>query len=186
MGYLSGVGLSVGLLVGGGFGLVFVLANAHSPLSATAGLTLRLLAGVCFLVLIAAVLRATSAGSEPRSGSRYGRGFWWVVIAEVVLLVVGLQVLRIAGAPSEANVAWIALVVGAHFVAFALVWRDASIAVPGAIVFLLGVAGLALSATAADEWVPLVSGVSSGYVLLAGSLFGAVTARSLRRSRSRS
>jgi len=176
------VGLFVGLLIGGSFGLAFVLANAHSPLSATVGLTLRLLAAACFLVLIASVLRATRLrperpeapeGSPVPSGSRYGRGFWWVVIAEVALLIVGLQVLRIAGAPSEANVAWIALVVGLHFIAFAFVWQEASIAVPGAIVSLLGVAGLTLSATAANEWVPLVSGVCSGFVLLIGSLVGA-------------
>ena len=147
--YLPAVGLLVGLLIGGGFGLAFVLANAHSPLSAIVGLTFRLLATACFLV----------------------------VIAEVVLLVVGLQVLRITGAPSEANVAWIALVVGLHFIAFAFVWREASIAVPGAIVLLLGVAGLALSATSANKWVPLLSGVCSGFVLLVGSLLGAVATR---------
>jgi hypothetical protein len=56
--------------------------------------------------------------------------------------------------------------------AFAFVWNEASIAVPGAIVFLLGAAGLALSATSANSWVPIVSGVSSGFVLLAGGLGG--------------
>jgi hypothetical protein len=177
------VGLFVGLLIGGGFGLAFVLANAHSPLTAAVGLSLRLLAGACFLVLLASMVRAARMrperqpearnDSQLQSRSRYGRGFWWVVIAEVALLIVGLQVLRVAGAPSQANVAWIALVVGLHFIAFAFVWRDASIAAPGAIVFLLGVAGLALSATSATEWVPLVSGVSSGFVLLVGCL-GAV------------
>jgi hypothetical protein len=96
-----------------------------------------------------------------------------VVIAEPALLIVGLQILRIASAPAQANVAWIALVVGLHFIAFAFVWQTASIAVPGAIVLLLGVAGLALTATSANGWVPLVSSVSSGFVLLAGSL-GAV------------
>lgn len=97
-----------------------------------------------------------------------------MVIVELVLLIVGLQAVRVAGAPTQANVAWIALVVGLHFIAFAFVWREASIAVPGAIVFLLGVAGLALSATSANEWVPLVSGVCSGFVLLVGSLLGAL------------
>ena len=73
----------------------------------------------------------------------YGRGFRWVVIGELVLLLAGLQVLRITDAPTETNVAWISFVVGLHFIAFAFVWREASIAVPGAIVLLLGVAGLA-------------------------------------------
>jgi hypothetical protein len=86
-----------------------------------------------------------------------------------VLLVAGLEVLRLASAPTQANVAWIALVVGLHFVGFAFVWKDSSIAVSGTVLFLLGVAGLALTATAAREWVPLVSGVCSGFSLLAGS-----------------
>jgi hypothetical protein len=94
-----------------------------------------------------------------------------VVVGEVALLIVGLQVLRIAKAPTQANVAWIALVAGLHFVGFAFVWKEASIAVPGEVVLLLGVAGLALVATSAREWVPLLSGVCSGFVLLAGSLW---------------
>ena len=60
---------------------------------------------------------------------------------------------------------------GLHFVGFAVVWKEASIAVPGAVVLLLGAAGLALAATSARAWVPLVSGVSSGFVLLAGCLW---------------
>jgi hypothetical protein len=166
------VGRLVGLLVGGAFGLAFVLANAHSPLSATVGLTLRLLAVGCFLLLVASLFRVARFQPEERpSRTGYGRGFWWVVIGEVVLLIVGLQVLRIAKAPTQANVAWIALVVGLHFVVLAFVWKEASIAVPGAVVFLLGIAGLALTATPTREWVPLLSGVCSGFVLLAGSLW---------------
>jgi hypothetical protein len=176
------VGRFVGLLVGGAFGLAFVLANAHRPLSPSLGVALRLLAGACFLGVLASTIRATRSRPAPQHApassklppaSWYGRGFWWVVIAELVLLIAGLQVLRVANAPTQTNVAWIALAVGLHFVAFAFVWKEASIAVPGATVLLLGAAGLALAATSAHDWVPLVSGASSGFVLLAGSLLAA-------------
>jgi hypothetical protein len=178
------VGRFSGLLVGSGFGLAFVLANAHAPLSDLLGVAFRVLACVCFLGAVLAAARSgrrrpgssESPGSRLAPAPRYGRGFWWVVIAEVALLIAGIQVLRAAGAPTDANVAWIALVVGLHFIAFAFVWREASIALPGAALLLLGGAGLALAATSAHDWVPLVSGVSSGFVLLAGSL-GAAAGR---------
>jgi hypothetical protein len=48
-----------------------------------------------------------------------------------------------------------------------VIWRERSIAVPGAIAFLLGAIGLAMCDTAAIHWVPSVSGVLSGLVLLA-------------------
>lgn len=167
-----------GLLVGAGFGLAFVLANAGSPLTITVGLALRLLAGGLFAVVLASTFRATrlqaeQVDTEPTK-AWYGRRFWWIVIGEVVLLIVGLQVLRITNAPTQANVAWIALVVGLHFIGFALVWKEPSIAVPGAFVMLLGVAGLTVAATSAKEWVPLLSGVASGFVLLAGCLGAAM------------
>ncbi|GAA3116798.1 hypothetical protein GCM10020001_040630 [Nonomuraea salmonea] len=57
-----------------------------------------------------------------------------------------------------------------HFVALAPVWKDWTIAVPGALLALLGVAGFALAGTSALAWVPIVSGVASGVVLLAASL----------------
>ena len=141
----------------------------------------RVAGGVCFIALIVSTIRGSRSRAEdhraPR-GSRtlvswYGRRFWWVVFAEVALLIAGLQVMRLTGAPTQANVAWIAFVVGLHFVALAFVWRETSIGTLGTIVLLLGAAGLAPSATSAMAWVPLLSGVCSGFVLLAGSL-GAV------------
>ncbi|NBE92685.1 hypothetical protein FE391_03860 [Nonomuraea sp. KC401] len=63
-----------------------------------------------------------------------------------------------------------ALVVGVHFVALAPVWKDWSIAVPGVVLTLLRAAGLALAPTAAVAWVPVVSGVLSGVVLLAAAV----------------
>jgi hypothetical protein len=110
------------------------------------------------------------------SGARY----WLIVAAEVVLIVVGIAVLRSRNAPQEANVAWIAFVVGIHLIAFVTVWKQRSIVVPGAILAVLGISGLVMAATPAVAWVPFVSGVLSGITLLTFSLaFAASTARDI-------
>lgn len=114
--------------------------------------------------------------------SWYDRGFWLIVAAEVALFQAGFQVLRALDAPPQASVGWIALVVGAHFVAFARLWREPSIAAVGVIVFALGAAGLAMSNTSGVAWAPFVSGVLSGFVLLTGCL-AAVIADVMARQR---
>ncbi|MEW9549045.1 hypothetical protein [Nonomuraea sp. NPDC050783] len=114
--------------------------------------------------------RADGRAGGRAGGAMYGRGYLAVVAAEAVLLFGGLRALAAWGAPEQANVAWIALVVGGHFVVLAPIWRSWDIAVPGALLAALGIAGLALAWTPMAPWVPLVSGVLSGVVLLAGSL----------------
>jgi hypothetical protein len=74
--------------------------------------------------------------------------FGWVVIAELALLIVGLQVLRIPDPPTQTNVAGIALVVGSTSSRSHSSGRKRALPPPGALVFLLGAAGLALAATA--------------------------------------
>jgi hypothetical protein len=178
-----------GLAVGAAFGTAFVLANAHSPLGENVRFGLRIaIVGidVALLLLIATAVRRRRARGNPRpagSGETrawFGRSFVWVVAGELFLLVAGLQLLRALDAPTQANVAWIALVVGLHFVAFAAIWRERSIAVPGWLLFALGVAGLVMSDTGGLRWVPLVSGVASGCALLIGSLV--FSARELGRT----
>ncbi|WP_203863164.1 hypothetical protein [Planobispora rosea] len=172
-----------GLLVGAVFGAVFVVVNAQSPLNTlTAGL-LRVaacLAAASVLAMWFLAVRwersagaaqptATSTGAaRPGTPGMYGRGYLIILVAEVVLLYGGLQVLAAWDRPVQANVAWIALVVGVHFIALAPVWKDWMIAVPGTILSLLGVAGLVMVSTGALDWVPFVSGVLSGVVLLVG------------------
>ncbi len=161
-----------GLLVGAVFGAVFVVVNAQSPLSTPAVTVLRVVA--CLAAAAVLVLWLATARREGRDGGgqrpMFGRGYLVVVLAEAILLFGGLRVLAALERPVETNVAWIAFVVGVHFVALAPIWKDWSIAAPGVALTLLGVAGLVMAATAAVTWVPLVSGVLSGVVLLAGSL----------------
>ncbi|WP_181019811.1 hypothetical protein [Nonomuraea typhae] len=161
-----------GLLVGAVFGAVFVVVNAGSPLDDVVAVALK--AAACLAALgVAAMWMAGVKRERERAEPRrrmYGRGYLVVVGLEVVALFGGLRVMAVMGVPEKAAVAWVAFVVGVHFVALAPVWKDWSIGVVGLVLTLLGVAGGVLAATAGLDWVPLVSGVGSGVFLLAGAL----------------
>lgn len=161
-----------GLLVGAVFGAVFVVVNAHGPLGPVTANLLRAVACLAAAAVLAMWFRAVRAERPAPAGRRgmFGPGYLAVVVVEAVLLFGGLRVLAALGRPEEGNVAWVAFVVGVHFVALAPIWKDWSIAVPGVALTLLGAGGLVLAATPAVAWVPVVSGVLSGVVLLAGSL----------------
>ena len=164
----------IGAFIGAAFGLGFVLANAHSPLSGTADSLLRTLAILGFgavLVVGAVARRRADRREAPPRANLFGSRYWLIVAGEVLLLAAGLGILRVLHAPQEVNVAWIALVVGIHFIAFdvAGVWNH-GVAVAGSILVVLGVAGLAMAAASEAQWIPLVSGVLSGLTLLAGTL----------------
>lgn len=163
--------------MGASFGLAFVFVNSGEPLPSPVAAAARVLAAVALMVVVVrAVLdrrRDTGDASAhaTRARAMFGRGYLLVVATEVVLLVAGLAARRAAGAPVQANVAVIAVIVGAHLVALAVVWREASVAVPGVILVVLGGSGLVLVSTGtAVDWVPSISGVLSGLALLAGSV----------------
>lgn len=161
----------LGALIGAAFGTVFVLANSGDPLPAALAWALR---GLAVLALAAVVLLGVRAGGRPTLDGRpmFGPSYRVIVIGEVVLLVAGFFVLNLLDAPMQANVAWIATVVGLHFVALASAWKTRSILAVGVVLTVLGVVGLALLGSAALPWVPFVSGVLSGVTLLGGSLYG--------------
>lgn len=181
----------IGILVGATGGLVFVFANAHSPLDAAASVTLRILAATILIALVAlgVFVRHSSHDRDAperrdvkqQESSWFGRGFWLIVAGEFVLFQAGFQLLRVSGSPPESRVAWIAVVVGVHFVAFARLWREPSLALLGAILTVLGIAGLAMSSTSAVDWAPFVSGVVSGFVLLTGSLAAVIGEKLLEK-----
>ncbi|GAB3161014.1 hypothetical protein GCM10027161_69710 [Microbispora hainanensis] len=160
-----------------------MFVNSHPPLGQALALVLRIAAAVALAGVVAvwilAVGHARSTGAEPgiggggAAGKMFGLGFAVVVVIEAVALFGGIAVLRALGRPEASNVAWIALVVGVHFVALGPIWRDRTIMVPGAVLTALGVAGLVMTATSAVAWVPVVSGVLSGVTLLAGCLSAA-------------
>ncbi|WP_338740563.1 hypothetical protein [Actinomadura luteofluorescens] len=171
----------LGLLVGSGFGTAFVLANAGEPLPGAVGIALRVLAVLCLAAVVVVGFRGDRRGGTERGGTGrgdarpawFGPRFGLVVVAEFALIFGGIAALRALDAPQEVNVAWIALIVGLHFVVLARVWKRGAIAVPGVVLSGLGAAGMIMAAASSVEWIPFVSGALSGVTLLAGSLYGA-------------
>jgi hypothetical protein len=166
-----------GLLIGAMFGMIFVLVNARGLPSAVA-LVLRGLAILAFVGLVIVV--ATGRGQAPPrpdgGGITFGRRYGLVVMAEVIAIVAGLSVLNQVLEAPEAGVAWIAVVVGVHFIALARVWRAMQIRWLGVALSVLGAAGLVLAALgASDDAIATVSGVGSGVVLLGGCWWSVLT-----------
>ncbi|CAL9478791.1 hypothetical protein SUDANB121_03006 [Nocardiopsis dassonvillei] len=182
------MGRFVGFLIGAGFGLAFVLANAGPPLPPAVGLVLRALAvaALAAVVVLCWVLARRPAppvgGGGPEPAFRFGPFYGTVVLVEAVLIFGGIQVLRLLEAPWQANVAWIALVVGLHFLPLAWYWRMRQILAVALYSSATGTAGLVLVGLGAAEWAPFVSGVVTGLGMLAGLLVG--LAGMLRASRS--
>jgi len=167
----------IGVLIGASFGLVFVVVNADSPLGSSAATLLRVLGIVIFIALIGSVTAARRLGrSKGVEGNIEAdlvkkRAYWLTMGSEVALIVVGRLVIGALNAPQEANVAWMAFVVGLHFFGFiVLAGWPRRLAVPLLPLALFGLVGLAMSTTPAVAWVPLVSGVLSGFTLLAATL----------------
>lgn len=178
-------GQSVGALVGGSFGLLFVWLNSGG-LGTTGAWTVRGLAAVAFLAVMWAAQRAYRdqrradlLGVRTPGPDRPLRGAFWTVTAiEAVAILGGVWVISNVLHAPHAGVAWVALVVGAHFVPLAHIFEHRVFAVLGVVIAALGVAGLILAATgAAATPIALVSGVGSGIVLLAWALWGATRRR---------
>lgn len=167
-----------GFLIGAGFGLAFVLANAGPPLPSAVGLVLRVLAVAALVAVIVLSVALSRRPAPPVTGTgpafRFGPFYGTVVLVEVVLIVGGIQVLRLLEAPWQANIAWIALVVGLHFLPLAWYWRMRQILAAALYISAMGAAGLVLVALGAVEWAPFVSGVLTGLGILTGMLVSLV------------
>jgi hypothetical protein len=166
----------IGHVIGGSFGVAFVLANVSS-LPPMPAVLLRVLAIATFAVVVVAFY---STAREWRTAGRAQpvgfTGFYWlVVVIEVIALLGGLAILR--QLEPAAALGWTALVVGMHFFPLARLWpegRSQLRAIAGSMT-VLGVLGLVLAFTVHDAAaVAVVSGVGSGAVLLGWSLRQAI------------
>lgn len=162
----------LGSLIGAAFGLVFVLVNT-GPLPTVLAGVLRLLGVGAFLLVLTALRRPGPVTGRYAAGGGFSRPYWLVVAAEVLAIWVGVAVLNGSLETPQAAVAWVSSVVGAHFFALAVVWRNPLFHWLGAVLVGCGVVGLLLAARGWDVGaVDLVGGVLPGAVLLGFGVWG--------------
>lgn len=159
----------VGRLIGAGFGLVFIEANAGA-LPSGVGVALRVVGLAAFLGLVFLGRRrgaqAAETGGQP-TGTSFGGRYWLIVVAEVVAVAAGLAVINRVLHTPQATVGWLALVVGVHFYGLAVAWRRPSLRTLATGMSVCGALGLVLAFSGAPAAVvALVAGIAPGLFLL--------------------
>ncbi|MBW0116665.1 hypothetical protein [Pseudonocardia abyssalis] len=160
--------MNIGALVGGSFGLVYVLVNAGA-LGSPTGPVLQVAGVLAFVTLVVLTFRGRGAG--PGERPHFDRLYWLVVLGEVAAIFLGSQVLNALGLPP---LPWVTIVVGLHLLPLARMWKAPVLGRAGVVLALLGAAGLvAAVAGGSAAVVALLAGVLPGVFMLGGLLRGA-------------
>lgn len=150
-------------VIGAFFGLAFVLINASAAPTPWSWV-LRVLGIAAF---VGAVLRLRRLGEitvRPRPSAI--RIYWASVILEAAALVLGTRLLA-DGGHGAYGVAWVAFVVGVHFLPFAWAFRQPAFRPLGLALIVLAVVGAVTGLLGAGKMgVALVAGVGAGLALL--------------------
>jgi hypothetical protein len=175
----------LGSLIGAVFGLVFVLVNA-ATLPTGIGTVVGGLGVVAFLAVLVELRRPRRPDASARPArSGLGAGYRLVVVAEVIAILVGVRLLAGPLDTPDGGVAWVALVVGLHFVALAVVCKERFFHLLGASIAGCGVVGLALALAGSPKAASsAVGGVLPGALLLAFALWGVLRSTDSARSRA--
>jgi hypothetical protein len=113
---------------------------------------LRVLGVAAFVAVLIALCRPPRPAAVTRpAGGGFRRGYWLVVAGEVVAIAVGQALLNGPLHAAQAAVAWIALVVGAHFIGLAVVWKQSFFHWLGASILLCGAIGLVLAVATSPQ-----------------------------------
>ncbi|WP_241896949.1 hypothetical protein [Brevibacterium epidermidis] len=174
-------GAEIGALIGAGFGLLFLIINTgqFSTLGRTLVITVGVLAfaGIAIFAIRGLMQGGRAGRGESGKGSRreppFGRAYWIIVLIEAVLLFAGTRLLASLGHP-ELGVAWVAVVVGTHFFALGWVFGLDRFHVLATVVTLCGIGGFIAFFAAAPAFIPVISGVISGFVLLAFAMWALI------------
>lgn len=164
------VGFVTGCLIALGFGTVFIVVNSDGPPAPWPVLIRAAGTGAAGVML--ALLQHTVRTTRPPAATTGRPGFadpryWIIVAAESVALFCGLYLINGVWGHPEAGVAWVATVVGVHFVVLARAWRMPDFHRLGAAQTALGLAGFAIHALdGPDTAISMVAGVGSGVALL--------------------
>ena len=117
--------------------------------------------------------RLGESGKRDRREPPFGRAYWIIVLIEAVLLFAGTRLLASLGHP-ELGVAWVAVVVGTHFFALGWVFGLDRFHALATVVTLCGIGGFIAFFAAAPAFIPVISGVISGFVLLAFAMWALI------------
>jgi hypothetical protein len=172
-------GARIGALVGAVGGLAFIVFNAWAlgDLWSTVAIVIGV---IWFLWVLRAVLRVPEDPDAYRPDARQMQAFWIVVVLEALLIIGGTQLaIRVLDLPS-ASVPWVATVLGAHWLAFRLVFQQEVFLWLGWFTLTCGLVGLmvALTGVGGSEATAIASGLLVGVVML-----GAVGIDARRRRR---
>lgn len=164
-------------MIGAIGGAVFVLVNAGA-LGSPVSIVLRIVGMVVFVATLwYAVIRTRSHPTGPRPPATALRVYWLCVVAEVVSIPVGAQILvRVFDRP-DLTLVWVVLVVGVHFLPFARAFRVPLFTGLGAALVAVAVIGGLVTMTS-PVGAPL-AGVTAGFVLLAFAIVGAYRQQSV-------
>ena len=157
-------------LIGGAFGLVYVVAGAGA-LPSPAAPVLRVLAIAAFAgLLITARLTITEPGDRAPETAPFSRDYWIIAAAEAAAIAAGVVVLAVVLHAPRALFGWVTLIVGVHFFGLAHVWKRRFYTRLGAVITACGAAGLAAAAASAPAAViAAIAGIGPGVLLLASS-----------------
>lgn len=174
-------GAEIGSLIGGAFGLVFLIVNSAG--FSTLGRILVLVVGIAaFAIIVVFAMRslgrakraqAQAADTHMHTASPFGRSYWIIVAVEAVALFGGARLLSAMGHP-ELGVAWVAFVVGTHFYALGYVFKLGRFHVLATVVTLCGIAGFIAFFAGIPDFIPTFAGIIPGFVLLAFGLWALV------------
>ncbi|QQB15089.1 hypothetical protein [Brevibacterium casei] len=172
-------GAEIGSLIGGVFGLVFLIVNSagFSTVGRIGVIVLGIAAFAGILVLAFRSLGRRRGQPRPAGAKPFSRSYWIIVAVEALALFGGAKLLSGLGYP-ELGVAWVAVVVGTHFYALGYVFRLGRFHVLATVVTLLGVAGFIAFLASAPAFIPVLAGVIPGFVLLAFALWALAPAAS--------
>ena len=164
------MGQRIGSMIGAIGGLVFVLVNA-GPLGTPVSLVLRVLGGVVFVATIWwAVIRSLGVDTGPPARAAL-RVYAISVIAELVAIVLGAQILvRVLHRP-ELTLVWVVFVVGVHFIPFSRAFSLSRFAVLGAALIATALIGGLITVLVTPLGSPW-TGVVAGFVLFGSALAG--------------
>lgn len=176
---LRPAGALIGSTIAIPFGLAFVLVNGSRlpGWGRAASMTLAVVGVLAAVGLVVArrgpLLHASDAEVHPHA---FDRRYWLIVLGEAILLFGGLQVLGRLG-HADGGVAWVATIVGLHFLPLARLWKEPVHLWIGLALMVLGLTGLVLLASGGEPWViSAIAGVGSGVVLFLSVIHGLATA----------